>query len=371
MGAVPLPRGAVAAPAPRRICRVMVVDDSAVIRGLVARALAEDPEIEVVASVANGQLAVDVLRRRPVDVVVLDVEMPVMDGLTALPRLLEAAPGVKVIMVSTLTQRGASVTVRALAQGAADYLTKPGASAQLSAAEFRAELVAKVKAWAGSRRRPPCTTETTTPVAAVPSLALRPLPRRTPRALAIGSSTGGPQALFTLFGALGGELRVPVFVTQHMPATFTAILAEHLARVSGVPCGEARDGEPVADGRIYLAPGDHHLVVESGGRLPRVRTLRTPPEHFCRPAVDPMLRSLAEVYGDGLLAVILTGMGQDGLLGGEATVAAGGAVVAQDEASSVVWGMPGAVARRGLCSAVLPLSRIAPFILERFGSGGR
>jgi two-component system chemotaxis response regulator CheB len=349
----------------------MVVDDSAVIRGLLTRALEQDPTIEVVASVSNGQMALSQLPRQAVDVVVLDIEMPVMDGLTALPKLLQLKPGLQVIMASTLTRKNADVSLRALRAGAADYVTKPSSGGELHSAEaFKRELTEKVKALAGAARGGSAagrrTTERARAAAARPRAAvevrLRPAPSLTPEALAIGSSTGGPQALFKLLGDLKGVLRMPVLVTQHMPATFTTLLAEHLSRASGMECAEAKDGESLRDGRIYVAPGNFHMTVTAEGTQRRVRLDRNPPENFCRPAVDPMLRSLAAIYGPRLLAVILTGMGSDGAKGCEAVVAAGGHVVAQDEASSVVWGMPGAVATRGLCSAVLPIDEISGYL---------
>jgi len=200
--------------------------------------------------------------------------------------------------------------------------------------------------------------------AAPRAIALRAAAVEPFEALAIGSSTGGPQALFELLGAIRGTVSRPVFVTQHMPATFTTILAEHIARSTRWPAAEAVDGEPVRAGRVYVAPGDYHMVVEGKGGERTLRLDRGPAENFCRPSVDPMLRSLAQAYGRRLLCVILTGMGSDGRKGGETVVAAGGSVVAQDEATSVVWGMPGAVAIAGLCSAVLPLAEIGPFICK-------
>ncbi len=334
----------------------MICDDSAVIRGAVARMLEAEPGVRVVARAANGQAAVDELRRTPVDVVVLDIEMPVMDGMTALPLLLRAEPGVKVIMASTLTTRGADIALRALRLGAADYVPKP--SAVHGDDGFRRELVEKVKGLARLRHR------TTAPPVEAPKLRLRPAPMIPPRLLAVGSSTGGPQALFTLVQGLGKTLAVPVVLTQHMPATFTPLLAEHISKLGGLPCAEAKDGEALKAGQIYLAPGDRHLLVNAeAGRL-RAQLTTDPPENFCRPSVDPMLRSAAAACDGRVLVAMLTGMGQDGLIGTRRVIEAGGSAVAQDEATSVVWGMPGAVAQAGLCHAVLPLPQIAPKLLN-------
>jgi two-component system chemotaxis response regulator CheB len=373
-------RGKPPDPPPGGVIRVMVVDDSAVIRGLFTRALEQDPEIKVVASVGDGRMAVDTVKRRDIDVVVLDIEMPVMDGLTAVPLLVEAKPGLPIIMASTLTRKNAEVSLRALALGAKDYVTKPSTTSQLtSAVSFQQELIAKIKALAGRRRAPAPATPAAAPTAAPRSatatappsrplalattITLRSASTEMPDVLAIGSSTGGPQALFNVFGKLSKDVRQPILITQHMPATFTTILAEHLARISNRACSEAKDGEPLEGGRIYVAPGDFHMVVEGQGPGKRtLRLLKTPPENFCRPAVDPMLRSLADSYGRRVLVAILTGMGYDGQRGAERIVQAGGTVIAQDEASSVVWGMPGAVALAGLCSAVLPIGDIGPYL---------
>jgi two-component system chemotaxis response regulator CheB len=354
----------------------MVVDDSAVIRGLLTKTLETEADIKVVSTVANGQAAVDALKRVDIDVVVLDIEMPVMDGLTALPKMLEVRPGVQVIMASTLTLKGASVSMKALSLGAADYLSKPTTTSGINnATDFKRDLVEKVKSWglvSRKKRGLPAGTAAA-PGSAAPvvpkklypgAVMLRPpavVPGRVD-CLAVGSSTGGPQALFALFRALGRVERMPVFVTQHMPATFTTILAEHLAQASGMPAAEAKDGEAVVAGRIYVAPGDFHMTVESQGAGQVVRLNKNPPENFCRPAVDPMLRSITKVYGARTLFVMLTGMGQDGMRGAKELVAAGSTVIAQDEATSVVWGMPGAVATAGLCTAVLPLNEIAPYV---------
>jgi two-component system chemotaxis response regulator CheB len=368
--------------APRRDSapfRIMVVDDSAVIRGLLIRSLESDPQIQVVASVRDGSLALNAVMQHDIEVVILDIEMPVMDGLTALPKIIAARPGIKVIMASTLTRRNADISLRALAAGAADYVTKPGSTALTSADEFKRELLAKVKALARARRNSSGSAQpvaqsaansvgraapTSRPIAAAPRpIVLRHSDAQPFEALAIGSSTGGPQALFNVLSAIRGRVNSPIFVTQHMPATFTTILAEHINRVAGWPAAEGVDGETVQPGRVYVAPGNFHMLIEAQANNQRVIRLSTAaPENFCRPSVDPMLRSLAKIYGRRLLTVILTGMGHDGLGGGGAVTAAGGAVIAQDEATSVVWGMPGAVATAGLCSAVLPLTELGPYI---------
>jgi two-component system chemotaxis response regulator CheB len=356
----------------------MVVDDSMVIRGLLTRSLETDPAIKVVVSAGNGKAALDAIARTDVEVVVLDIEMPVMDGMTALPQLIAARPYVQVIMASTLTLKGASISMKALSMGAADYVPKPTSTSQINGAEdFKTDLIAKVKSWGAIARRrrgsapagAPATASATATAAPAPrklyggaEVKLRPAGTAKPECLVIGSSTGGPQALFKVFQMLGPITHMPVFVTQHMPATFTTILAEHIAQASGTPAAEAKDGEPVTNGRIYVAPGDFHMtvMVENGRKVLRVN--KNPPENFCRPAVDPMLRSITKVYGNKILFCMLTGMGQDGLKGAQDLAANGGTVIAQDEPTSVVWGMPGAVSTAGLCSAVLPLSDIGPYI---------
>lgn len=365
------------APAPGGSIRAMVVDDSAVIRGLIARLLESDPEIVVVGTAANGEMALAMLGRTAVDVIVLDIEMPVMDGLTALPLLLRAAPDARIIMASTLTKRNAEISIKALSAGAADYVAKPTTTKEIQATqEFRHELLAKVKALGANGRRRRRETgdvgRVGTPHRTAVDLAtkhgtkrefrLRPATQRRPELIAIGSSTGGPQALMSTLASLPVSIDMPILITQHMPATFTSILAEHLARATGRPAAEASEGEPVKPGRIYVAPGDFHMTVAAEPGRRAIRLNKGPPENFCRPAVDPMFRSLARAYGAGVLGIILTGMGSDGALGARAVVDAGGIVIAQDEATSVVWGMPGAAAAAGVCSAVLPLPDIANYI---------
>ncbi|WP_291297729.1 chemotaxis response regulator protein-glutamate methylesterase [Elioraea sp.] len=356
--------------------RVLVCDDSAVIRGLITRMLETDPDIAVVGRAGNGRDAIEAVRRNRPDVCVLDIEMPVMDGLAALPELLKVDPSLRVVMASTLTTRGADVAMRALKLGAADYVPKPTTTGEIAgAASFREEIIAKVKGLGRQRRR--ATPHGMAPTAARPVL-IRPAPSLAragstlpPAVLAIGSSTGGPQALFTLFAGLGRNFPLPILVTQHMPPAFTPILAEHLTKVGGPPCAEAKDGEVPVAGRAYLAPGDTHLIVSTEGGSPRLHLSKSPPENFCRPAVDPMLRSASAAYGGRVLVVILTGMGHDGLKGAQAVVSAGGRVIAQDEATSIVWGMPGAVAQAGVASAILPIGDIAASVTSSIAKGAR
>jgi two-component system chemotaxis response regulator CheB len=361
------------------ILRVMIVDDSAVIRGFITAMLRADPRLEIVASCGNGLTAVQLLTRADPDVVILDIEMPVMDGITALPKLLAEKPGVAVIIASTLSQQGAEISLRAIEMGAADYVPKPMAAQIGSNNDFRRDLIDKIwlhgvrsrhrSARAGDRRMfaPSAPARRSPPV----PVMIRTPGTFKPEILAIGSSTGGPQALSAVLKSVPVSIGVPIVITQHMPPAFTSVLAQHVAKASGWPCHEAADGETVTAGTIYVAPGDHHMVFERRGLACVARLTQGPKENFCRPAVDPMLRSLAELFGPRVLALILTGMGSDGLAGGKQVVSAGGTVIAQDEATSVVWGMPGAVANAGLCSAILPLGDIAQHVTRSFTGGIR
>jgi two-component system chemotaxis response regulator CheB len=336
--------------------RILVVDDSAVVRGLISRQLAEDPEIQVVATAANGEIALNELRRKTVDIVVLDIEMPVMEGITALGRIVAEHPATRVIMASTLTRRNAEISMRALQMGASECIAKPEGGLA-GTAEFHRELASKVKSLA--RRRP---SASATRAQIAPSAPPRRRFGTSPTVLAIGASTGGPPALLKVFEALKGGVAQPILLTQHMPATFTALLAEQLARIGGRPCAEGRDGEPVLPGHCYIAPGGWHMTVAREGATPVIRLGQEPPEHFCRPAVDPLLRSAAQVYGAGVLAVVLTGMGADGALGCVAVADSGGRFIVQDEATSAVWGMPGAAAATGRAEEIMPIGSIGPWL---------
>ncbi len=360
----------------------MVVDDSVVIRGLIARWIGSEPDMVVAASLRTGLDAVNQIERVNPDVAVLDIEMPELDGISALPLLLAKKRDLIIIMASTLTRRNAEISFKALSLGASDYIPKPESTREPAAAEiFRHDLIQKIRHLGAKVRRaatpsPPLAPREPLPrqplaPVAQPQLMRRAFSTQAPRALLIGSSTGGPQALMTLVTDLGRVIdRFPVLITQHMPPTFTTILAEHLARSSHRPAHEAVDGEIVKAGRIYLAQGGRHMRVARHGTDVVIALDDGPPVNFCKPAVDPLFTSAIDVWQGGILAVVLTGMGSDGMRGGKEIVAAGGSVIAQDEASSVVWGMPGAAANAGICAAVLPLNQIAPKLVRLF-SGDR
>ncbi len=348
---------------------MLICDDSFTVRSIIARILRAEPDIEIAGLAANGEKAAEALRQGGIDVVVLDVEMPVMDGLTALPQLLKIDPSVRVIMASALTTTGGAIAMQALQAGAADYVPKPAAH-QID--EFAREILAKIRGQARLRRQCSTPERARAPalVRAAPVQAPAVRASKAPLLLAIGSSTGGPQALFSFFRALSRPMRVPIIVTQHMPPVFTRSLAEHIDRLGARGCSEAVDDEVLRADRIYVAPGDRHLTIQArgpslhGNQALHVKLTSEPPENSCRPAVDPMLRSASTACGGRVLAVILTGMGQDGLRGAQGLVEAGGTVLAQDEASSVVWGMPGAVAKAGLCHAVLGIEELAEKVTQ-------
>ena len=365
----------------RRI-RVMIVDDAVVVRGLFARWVDAEPDLEVVASLRTGREAVAQIERADPDVVLLDVEMPELDGIAALPLLLAKKRDLIVIMASTVTRRNAEISLQALSLGAADYIPKPAGNSDVSGSpSFRRDLIEKVRQLglrckrlrfghvsvalpAGARSAPPAKR---TAIHDTASIVLRPMPTTPPRVLLIGASTGGPQALNVIVTQIGSVLdRAPVLITQHMPPTFTAILAEHLARIVKRPVREGQDGEEINAGTVYLAPGGKHMTVARRDGHAVIAIDNGPLVNFCKPAVDPLFASAAAVWGAKVFALVLTGMGSDGLRGAQAITAAGGHVMAQDEATSVVWGMPGQVATAGLCSAVLPLNEIAPRLTRLF-----
>ena len=372
--------------------RVMVVDDAVVVRSLLTRWIENEPELTLVAALRNGREAVDQLIEADPDVVILDVDMPGLDGISTLPLLLQKKRDLVVIMASTLTRHNAEITLKALSLGAADYIPKPETEGGvMTSVSFQRELIEKVRVLGARRRqralvraqaRRPLAGPTTRRLAGtiqkvakfrVPEPAaevmegLRPFSTVTPRVLLIGASTGGPQALTKLIGRLDTVTAdSPVLITQHMPPTFTTILAENLARACARPVREAVDGEPVLAGTILVAPGGKHMRVARRNGTAVVVLDDGAPINFCKPAVDPLFSSAAEVWGSWNLALILTGMGSDGTEGAAAIVEGGGSVIAQDEASSVIWGMPRSAIEAGVCSAVLPLEQIAPKVVRLF-----
>lgn len=352
--------------------RVLVVDDAVVVRKIVTDVLSADPAIEVVGTAANGKIALSKIEQLKPDLVTLDVEMPEMDGLEALAALRKIYPTLPVIMFSTLTERGASTTIDALMLGANDYVTKPANVGSVTAAmaQVREQLIPKVKALCGIG---PVVTAPIRRFPARPSMAVGAgrSPARASRVdvVAIGVSTGGPNALAEVFRSLPGNLPVPIVVVQHMPPNFTRLLAERLDGRSPLHVAEAGNGRPMEAGLAWIAPGDYHAVVRRQGSLVHVTTNQGPPENSCRPSVDTLFRSVVDVYGPNVLGVIMTGMGHDGLAGCERIRAAGGHVIIQDEATSVVWGMPGAVSQAGLADKTLPLSRISAEIVARVQVG--
>jgi two-component system chemotaxis response regulator CheB len=361
--------------------RVLIVDDAIVVRGLVSRWLNAEPDIEVIGTLRNGRDAVDQIEKFDPDIVLLDVEMPVLDGLSALPLLLEKRRDLVVIMASTLTSPNSEVSLKALSLGAVDCIPKPDSGRDSVATNtYKQGLVDRIRRF-GAQRREALVAQRARRAAMVAQAALPASPRRLggrgialrpfsilpPQVVLIGSSTGGPQALATVITAIVNVIdRVPVLITQHMPATFTAILAEHLTHACGRSAREARDGELLGPGMILIAPGGRHMRVARRGGRPVVTLDDEPPINFCKPAVDPLFSSAAAVWGGASLAVVLTGMGVDGTRGATDIVARRGSVIAQDETSSVVWGMPGSVAHAGLCSAVLPVEKIATTIVRLF-----
>lgn len=396
--------------------RVMLVDDSAVIRHLLNDVLAGDPQLEVVGSAQNGQIALDKLSTFNPDIVILDVEMPVMDGLETLAAIRKRQPRLPIIMFSSITERGAAVTLEALGRGANDYVTKPANTGNMNASlqRVREELIPRIKVFcrhllsapASSAAKAPPTLEplirpraqvqadplarpgaagrvepltrprfpepaaSTAPRSAVATPP--PAPSRLPSAssrvevLVIGVSTGGPNALADLLPRLPKTFPVPIVIVQHMPPIFTKLLAERLAKGTALQVAEATDGETLLPGQIRIAPGGSHLVLErQSPQLVRLQLNQDPPENSCRPAVDVLFRSAVTTYKGNVLAVVLTGMGSDGLRGCEIIRNAGGQILVQDEASSVVWGMPGYVARAGLADGQIPLDKMAGEIISR------
>ena len=373
-----------------RPLKVMIVDDSAVVRGLISRWLEQERDMVLAGLAIDGLKAIEKVREIQPDVLILDIEMPNMGGLEALPKLLAAKPGLKVLMASTLTTRGANVTIRALELGAADYIPKPDSTRIGGADGFRTELLTKIRALCGRTRlwptpdlkspdpRTPASPSAPTAHGPAPSPASTPAPAHrpviTPAAptlrprgvgpkridcLVVGASTGGPPALRAFLLGLGPDWKLPILIVQHMPATFTAILAEHLDKALPQKVQEAKDGMLVESRNVYIAPGDWHMTIKNDPICKQIKLDQGPQVNWCRPAVDPLFKSAADVYGNHALAVVLTGMGHDGRDGAQALVNVNGTVMVQDEATSVVWGMPGAVAEAGLAEIIKPIEGLS------------
>ena len=363
-------RSATAAPP----IRVLICDDSHTIRSILSATLASDPGMRIAGTAVNGQACLETLASGDLpDVVLLDVEMPVMDGLTALKEIRRRHPRLPVVMFSSLTERGAKATVDALVAGANDYVAKPaGLNPEEVAARIRGEVIGRIRGVVSRRTAgaglPPIKP---TAVGAAALLRSRPAGQRPPvRGVVIGVSTGGPSALAEVLPAFLPTAEVPVLIVQHMPATFTGLMAERLTTICGREVCEATDGMPLAARTVLLAPGGRHMELAGSVAAARIRLTDAAPENSCRPAADVLFLSAARIWGAGTLAVVLTGMGRDGLAGTRAVVEAGGSVLAQDEFSSVVWGMPGEIVRAGLADAVLPLSQVGVEIALRLGKPG-
>jgi two-component system, chemotaxis family, protein-glutamate methylesterase/glutaminase len=377
--------------------RVLIVEDSAIMRRLIMNALLRHPDIEVVGTAANGVLAIEAIKKIDPDIITLDVEMPEMDGLTALKEIRKFKPALPIIMFSTQTQRGAKVTMEALTNGASDYVGKPSNVTDLEAAYavLEKDLIPKIRSLCskenmnkdrapslqdrGKARREQQAMSSGLPLespkkeASVTfsrdsnSIVKRPVNKTNSAvyAVVIGVSTGGPAALMRFFELLKTPLRVPIFIVQHMPPKFTELLAARLTEIGTTPVAEPYDGEEALPGRAYIAPGGWHMCVKQKGVKVIMTLNEDPPENSCRPAVDVLFRSAAKVYGQSLLAVVLTGMGSDGLKGAQEIVSSKGTVIVQDKETSVIWGMPGAISEADLAEKVLPLDQIPDEIVYR------
>lgn len=340
--------------------KVLIVDDALMVRHMLGKALSADSRLQVIGTASNGRRALELVSSQAPDVVTLDVEMPEMDGLETLKQLRTRFPKLPVIMVSALTERGAGITLDCLSAGASDYITKPsalnggaqGLDNMVRQLREKIELLVRIK---GAGRPVPVIGLT-----GGAETGVRVAPRSAPTIHAVGVavSTGGPNTLSAILPRLPRDLSVPVFITQHMPPMFTRILAERLTKLGSLPVYEAVQGQEIGPGQVYIAPGDFHLELgEQSGRIVAELT-QGPPENSCRPAADVMFRSLSRVYGSNLLLVVLTGMGYDGTAGVRIAREQGAYVIAQDEETSVVWGMPGSVVRHNLCDEVLPMDEI-------------
>lgn len=347
--------------------RILVIDDSVVIRKVLSQTLAEDPDLEIVGTASDGKIGLSKIAQLKPDLITLDVEMPVMSGLEALVQVRKLYPDLPVIMFSTLTERGASATLDALSLGASDYVTKPTNTGSMAGAieRIHLDLIPKIKGLCGRkiRKAAPVSAPATPP--SVPRVRQAPRVRKPIQIVAIGTSTGGPNALAEVLPHIPKDFPVPIVAVQHMPPVFTKMLADRLASHSAIPVEEGIADATLVPGCAWLAPGNFHMVVKRTGASYRLALNQDPPENSCRPAVDVLFRSVASVFGANALAVVMTGMGSDGLIGARKISDSGGQIIVQDEASSVVWGMPGAIYQSGIADAAYPLAQIAGEITRR------
>lgn len=355
------PAGSTQSALAARMIRVFVIDDSSVVRAILTRLVEDAPGLALAGTAASAEAALEQLAAVPVDVVLLDLEMPGMGGMRALPEIIRRSGQAQVMVVSSLAGEGAEHTVQALALGAADALLKPGAGGFDQA--YRERLIDRIMSLGGSRA---ATAGPRLRAAAAPP-ARRAQSASRPQVLAIGASTGGIHATGQLLGALPASIGIPIIITQHLPTEFSQPYARQLRELSGREVVLAQDGDPLRADCIYLAPGDAHLTVVRRGEAVNIRLDRQTAPSGCMPSVDPMFSALAKVYGAGVLGIVLTGMGRDGTEGARCLVNAGGNVLVQDEASSAVWGMPGSIARAGLAAAALPPRDLALRIAAALG----
>ena len=357
--------------------RVLVVDDVAMVRRLVVDALSIDPDIQVVGTAQNGREAIDRIPEVKPDLIVLDYEMPEMDGLETLIEVRKNHPAIRVIIFSSHTRHGAKVTLDALWHGADDYVPKsPADNLTAATALIRTQLIPKIKGLCGGSENgngegAPAPSRRAADETPLPGSRIQSLTQTRPEIVAIGASTGGPKALARVLEGLPPDFPIPIVIAQHMPPIFTRLLAERLGTRTQLQCSEGIEGAALEPRTIWIAPGDHHMTVERERNGMRIRLTNDPPVHSCRPAVDPLFLSVADAYGSASLGIVLTGMGHDGYKGCERIRDAGGTVLVQDEASSVVWGMPGIVARAGIADRVVPLDEMAAEIVKRASVGVR
>lgn len=339
---------------------VLVIDDSALMRRMISELLSGDPEIMVADTAMSARLALDKMEKTLPDIVTLDLEMPGIDGLTALTEIKKRYPNLPVIMCSTLTRHGAQATIKALVLGADDYVAKPEncKSREEIHQHFGNELIYKIKGIVKNK------TSKIAPTSATAPLSHRPASERID-IVAIGASTGGPKALVDVLSKIPGNIQTPIVIVQHMPPIFTKTLAESLSKKCAIPVVEARDGDVLVKGQAWIAPGNYHMTVVRENNQHLVRLNQDPQEHYCRPAVDVLFRSVAKEFGPNTLGVIMTGMGHDGLQGCQMIKEHSGQVITQDEATSIVWGMPGAVTKAGLADETIPVNELGLAIVRR------